>query len=163
MAIKIYDDPYFDDYTESKNFHRILFKPGFSVQARELTQMQTLLQAQIDRHGQYSFKNGSRVVNGKLSVDTELDYVKVEDNWNDGSQALDTSSYLSQFVGRTITGATSGVTATVVDHVVKGGTAPNGNTIENTLYIQYTNTGSNNTTKVFAAGEILNATNSNSD
>ena len=165
MAIKVYgpnQNPHFDDYVESKNFHRILFKPGFSVQARELTQMQTLLQAQIDRHGQYNFKNGSRVVNGKLSIDTELDYVKVEDTWNDGSSAFDTSTYLSQFVGTTITGATSGVTATVVDHVIKGGTAPNGNTIENTLYIQYTNTGSNNTTKVFAPGEILNATNSNS-
>ena len=160
MAIKIYGDPYFDDYVESKNFHRILFKPGFSVQARELTQLQSLLQAQIDRHGQYSFKSGSRVVGGKVSVDTNLDFVKVEDAWNDGSSAFTTSSYLSQFVGRTITGGTSGVTATVVDHVVAGGTAPNGDTIVNTLYIQYTNTGSNNATKVFSAGEILTGTNS---
>tara|TARA_Y100001937_G_scaffold125973_1_gene194061 strand:- start:996 stop:6428 length:5433 start_codon:yes stop_codon:yes gene_type:complete len=161
MTIKIYGDPYFDDFLESKNFHRILFKPGFSVQARELTQLQSLLQAQIDRHGQYSFKDGSRVVNGKVSVDTNIDYVKVEDAFNDGSATLNTSTYLSQFVGRTITGATSGVTATVIDHVVAGGTAPNGDAIVNTLYVQYTNTGSNNTTKVFTAGEILNATNSN--
>ena len=160
MAIKIYGDPYFDDYTESKNFHRILFKPGFSVQARELTQLQSLLQAQIDRHGQYSFKSGSRVVGGKVSVDTNLDFVKVEDAWNDGSSGFTTSSYLAQFVGRTITGGTSGVTATVVDHVVAGGTAPNGDTIVNTLYIQYTNTGSNNATKVFSAGEVLTGTNS---
>jgi hypothetical protein len=30
--------PYYDDFTESKKFHRILFRPGFAVQARELTQ-----------------------------------------------------------------------------------------------------------------------------
>ena len=36
-------DPYYDDYNEEKNFHQILFRPGLAVQARELTQMQTLL------------------------------------------------------------------------------------------------------------------------
>ena len=163
MAIKIYGDPYFDDFAESKNFHRILFKPGFSVQARELTQIQSLLQAQIDRHGQYSFKDGSRVVKGKLSVDTELDFVKVEDEFSltGDSQKRETSSYLSQFVGRTITESDTGVTATVVDAVVKGGTAPNGDAIENTLYIQYTGSGTAKTNKTFSAGKILTATNSN--
>ena len=162
MAIKIYDDPYFDDYAESKNFHRILFKPGFSVQARELTQMQSLLQAQIDRHGQYSFKDGSRVVKGKLSVDTELDFVKVEDEFSisGDTDKRTASSYLSQFVGRTITESETGVTATVVDSVVKGGTAPNGDSIVNTLYVQYTNSGTNKTSKTFSAGKILTATNS---
>ena len=162
MAIKIYDDPYFDDYAESKNFHRILFKPGFSVQARELTQMQSLLQAQIDRHGQYSFKDGSRVVKGKLSVDTELDFVKVEDEFSisGDTNKRTASSYLSQFVGRTITESDTGVTATVVDSVVKGGTAPNGDSIVNTLYVQYTNSGTNKTSKTFTAGKILTATNS---
>ena len=52
--------PYYDDFDETKNYQRILFRPGRSVQARELTQMQTALQAQIDRHGQYAFKDGSR-------------------------------------------------------------------------------------------------------
>ena len=47
--------PYFDDFDESKNYHRVLFRPGFAVQARELTQLQTSLQSQIDKHGQYSF------------------------------------------------------------------------------------------------------------
>ena len=60
--------PYHDDYTESDNYHRVLFRPGFAVQARELTQLQTALQAQIDRHGQYSFNDGSRVVGGKVSL-----------------------------------------------------------------------------------------------
>ena len=75
--IKTYNGtPYFDDYfrdyngetVETKNYHRILFRPGYAVQARELTQLQTMLQAQIDRHGQYAFKDGSRVVNGEVSL-----------------------------------------------------------------------------------------------
>ena len=55
-----------DNVTETKNYHRVLFKPGVSVQARELTEMQTNLQRQIDYHGQYSFTDGSRVVDGQV-------------------------------------------------------------------------------------------------
>ena len=40
-------DPYYDDFNESKNFHRILFRPGLAVQARELTQIQSILQHAI--------------------------------------------------------------------------------------------------------------------
>ena len=46
MALNFNTDPYYDDYNEDKNFHRILFKPGVAVQARELTQLQTILQNQ---------------------------------------------------------------------------------------------------------------------
>ena len=44
-------EPYNDDYNEDKKFYRILYRPSFAVQARELTQMQTILQNQISRHG----------------------------------------------------------------------------------------------------------------
>ena len=78
-SIKTYSvSPYYDDFNEAKNYHRILFRPGYAVQARELTQMQSALQAQIDRHGQYAFKDGSRVVNGELSLNVEYDYIKIE-------------------------------------------------------------------------------------
>ena len=43
--------PYYDDFDETKNFHRILFRPGYAVQARELTQIQTIMQNQIERFG----------------------------------------------------------------------------------------------------------------
>ena len=39
--------PYYDDFDSTKNFYKILFRPGFSVQARELSQLQTILQKQI--------------------------------------------------------------------------------------------------------------------
>lgn len=60
------DFPYYDDYDEDKNFHRILFRPGYAVQARELTQAQTISQNQIERFGQHIFKEGSRVLGGEV-------------------------------------------------------------------------------------------------
>ena len=48
--------PYFDDFDKSKGFLKVLFKPGFPVQARELTTLQTLLQDQIDTFGQGVYK-----------------------------------------------------------------------------------------------------------
>ena len=49
MTVNFNVEPYFDDYDESKGYHRIPFKPGVAVQARELTQLQTILQKQIER------------------------------------------------------------------------------------------------------------------
>ena len=48
--------PYFDDFDETKNFHRVMFRPSVAVQARELTQLQTILQNQIERFGDNIFK-----------------------------------------------------------------------------------------------------------
>ena len=58
-------DPYYDDYDEDKKFLRVLFKPGFAVQARELTQAQTILQKQVERFGSSAYKNGSAVVDAE--------------------------------------------------------------------------------------------------
>ena len=74
--------PYYDDFDETKNYQRILFKPGVSVQARELTQMQTALQAQIDRHGRYTFKDGSRVVDGKDSLAVSYTHLTLPTNYS---------------------------------------------------------------------------------
>ena len=54
MAIKtnLNIAPYFDDYDISKKYYRVLFKPGRAVQARELTQLQTTLQNQIEQFGE---------------------------------------------------------------------------------------------------------------
>ena len=40
--------PYYDDFDETDQFHKILFRPGLAVQARELTQLQSILQNQIE-------------------------------------------------------------------------------------------------------------------
>ena len=61
LTTNFFIDPYYDDFNENKNFHRILFRPGQAVQARELTQLQTMLQNQIDRFAEHVFKEGSIV------------------------------------------------------------------------------------------------------
>ena len=45
--------PYFDDFDAANDFHRVLFKPGFPVQARELTTLQSILQNQVEQFGQH--------------------------------------------------------------------------------------------------------------
>lgn len=56
--------PYFDDYSEKSKYYQILFRPGRAVQARELTQLQTVLQKQIERLGTHLFQQGAKVLPG---------------------------------------------------------------------------------------------------
>ena len=60
--------PYYDDFDETDNFNKTLFRPGFAVQARELTQLQSVLQNQIEKHGSHIFKEGAMVIPGKLLI-----------------------------------------------------------------------------------------------
>jgi len=69
-------DPYYDDFSEDKKFLRIMFRPGYGVQARELTQLQTILQNQIERLGSHVFDEGSIVLGGKVTVNS-LKYARV--------------------------------------------------------------------------------------
>lgn len=87
--------PYFDDFNEQKGFHKILFKPGFSVQARELNQLQTILQDQISKFGSHVFKNGSMVIPGAPKLDINAKYVILEDNNTD-------PAILTKLVGKTL-------------------------------------------------------------
>ena len=139
-------DPYYDDYNEEKNFHQILFRPGLAVQARELTQMQTLLQRQTSRFGNHVFTEGTIIHGGAKTFNTNIPFVKITDKDNGNNTIV-----MSTLVGKTITGATTGVTGEIIDVLTGAQTAAN----TNTLYIKYTGSGSNNTTKTFSAGEVL--------
>ena len=70
-------NPYYDDYDEDKSYLRVLFRPGYAVQGRELTQLQTILQKQVSRFGDHMFKDGSPVLGGELTLDTEVSYLKL--------------------------------------------------------------------------------------
>jgi len=70
-------NPYYDDYDEDKKFLRMLFKPGYAVQARELTQLQTILQKQVQRFGNSVYKNGS-VVTGGQTFFQNVTYLKLD-------------------------------------------------------------------------------------
>ena len=88
-------DPYYDDYDESKNFHRILYRPGFAVQARELTQQQTIMQNQIHRFGNHMFKDGSEVT-GTSEVLDQVGVFRIKSSY--GGTALTASNFDNQFV-----------------------------------------------------------------
>lgn len=70
-------EPYFDDFDEAKKFLKVLFRPGYAVQTRELNQAQTILSDQISKFGQHIFKEGSVVIPGELSI-LRKPYIKVD-------------------------------------------------------------------------------------
>ena len=68
MAYNFNTSPYYDDYNVDDRFLKILFNPGRAVQARELTQIQSILQNQMSASANHIWKNGSPVVGGQVSV-----------------------------------------------------------------------------------------------
>ena len=98
--------PYFDDYNEDKGYYKILFRPSVAIQARELNQMQSMLQKQIERFGSHIFREGSIVVGGAFDLELDMAYVKA-------SAVTPAPSRLQEFVGKSVTGLTSGIQAFV--------------------------------------------------
>ena len=140
--------PYYDDFDESKNFHRILFRPGLAVQARELTQLQSILQNQIDRFASHIFKEGSIVSGCEIHLDREIYYIKLRDN-NVSGEAVQ----LEQYLGKTITGSNQKVKALVVDY----GVGAEANTPNfKTLFVKYMS-GNTSGTNYFANAEMITA------
>ena len=69
--------PYYDDFDKEDKFYKVLFKPGFPVQARELTTLQSSLQNQIESFGSHIFKDGSMVIPGNINFDQQY-HQKIE-------------------------------------------------------------------------------------
>ena len=137
--------PYYDDFESDNNFYKVLFKPGFPVQARELTNLQSILQNQIEDFGSHMFKEGSIVIPGAPTFDDEFDSVKL----NATQFGIDISLYTDQLIGKVVEGSVSGVTA-VVDFVA----LPDSNNVQDlTIYVKY-NTGTLSRT-AFIDGESL--------
>ena len=139
--------PYFDDFDKNKNFYRVLFKPGSPVQARELSTLQSILQNQIEQFGTHFFKEGSKVIPGNLSYDNNFTCVQIEDAF----LGIPVSLYTNQLVGLRITGARSGVTATI-KKILSKEDSDRGNL---TFYIKYEKSGDDFTTETFEDGESL--------
>jgi hypothetical protein len=142
--------PYFDDYNETKNYHRVLFRPSVAVQARELTQLQTIFQNQIERFGNWAFRNGDIVSGCNISDIPSLAYVRVTDFASNGSanvSPLDVRDYTNAVA----TSVTSGLKAKIV-YANVGFTTNYPET--NILYLRYINSGSGGET-VFSNSELL--------
>jgi hypothetical protein len=140
-------EPYNDDFNENNKFYRILFRPSFAVQARELTQLQTILQNQIARTGNHLFKQGAMVIPGEINLDTKYNYVKLQTYY--GSDVIET--YIDNFAGRDVKG-TNGAEATVLKVVHEEGSD------ETTLYVRYKKSSDDTVTKTFANNEIITTT-----
>jgi len=109
--------PYYDDYTESKNFHRILFRPSNAIQARELTQLQSILQNQVERFGNHIFDEGALVMGGTITVNTLYDAVKVNAANPNGAGTATAETYRTASHDKYFQGQTSGVVAKVINSV----------------------------------------------
>ena len=97
---------YKDDFADSDNYHRILFNSGRAVQARELTQSQTITQEEIARLGRHVFKDGAAVNPGGPTIDNSYEFVKLSSTITDDQ--------VTSLVGLEFTGATSSIKARVI-------------------------------------------------
>jgi len=131
--------PYFDDFADSKKFHRVMYRPAFAVQARELTTQQSITQNQIEKLGDHMFKHGAMVIPGEISVDFSYQSVKL----TSFTGTLDNLQFA------TVTGGTSGVSAQVVNITATDGTDPD------TLFVKYKDSGTDNASHYFVDGETL--------
>ena len=139
--------PYFEDFDPNKKFHKVLFKPGVPLQARELTTLQSILQDQIEKMGSSIYKEGAMVVPGHISFDLLYKSVLIEDEYF----GLPSSQLVEFIVGKTITGQSSGVRAKVVNAI----TAEQSEKGYTTLFIKYIGASNNNTSSTFEDDEIL--------
>ena len=136
---------YKDDYRDSDYYYRILFNSGRALQARELTQMQTIIQSEISRIGRHLFKEGAAVNPGGVTVNNAYEFIKLDTTTN----ALPATP--SNLVGVTLT-TDGGISVEVLEVVEASGSDPA------TLYVSYSDTssGTSGTTPVRAgAGENL--------
>ena len=142
--------PYFDDFNASNDYYKVLFKPAYPVQARELNNLQSILQNQIEKFGQHFFKEGSKVVPGTTSYNNQYHSIQLDPSF----LGVSLSNYLGQLVGAKLTGVTSGVTAiaaqcTLAKHSETGNPA---------LYLNYVGSDStNNSGGQFLDGESISA------
>jgi len=133
---------YRDDFSDSAGYHRILFNSGKMLQARELIQLQTILQRQITRLSSSLLKEGAATEASSFNIDNAYEFVKLD--------ATSTSTVAT--VGDILTGATSGVKAKVLEVIAAENSDPA------TLYVTYVTTSAQplgSSTVRFSPGESI--------
>ena len=136
-------NPYYDDFDAENNYYRVLFKPGFPVQARELTTSQSILQNQIEKFARHTFKDGSVVIPGGVSYDFDYQSIQIESTF----LGLNVGDYITSFIGKEIRGQQTGLEAKIVNVLLSSQTS-SGNI---TLFIKYTSGTSSNDGKFLRA------------
>jgi hypothetical protein len=149
--------PYYDDFDAKKNFYKVLFRPGYSIQTRELTSLQSILQNQIESYGKFQFKQGDLVVPGEVGLNNRLDYVKLssvsEVAVNVDGNIVFKKYDIKNLVGQQIQGVTSGVIANVLAAEYSSATE------SDTLFVKYTTSGNSSDETTFRQGETLDIIN----
>ena len=125
--------PYYDDFDKDKNFYRVLYRPGYPIQARELTTMQSILQNQVENVGSHLFKDGAMVIPGQVGYDLNVQAIMLQESF----LGANVEDYRAQLNDKIITGLTSGVKAKVLYSV--SSTESDKGYI--TLYIKYIQSG----------------------
>jgi len=145
--------PYYDDFDKAKNYYRALFKPGFPVQARELTGLQSILQNQIESFGSHIFKDGSMVIPGGITYDSTYFSCKV----NADHLGIDVSIYLDALIsnndgtGTKIKGQNSLITARIVNYILP----PTEGVDDIVIFVKYVEADKDNVSQAFPDDEIL--------
>lgn len=145
--------PYFDDFDPAKKYYRILFRPSTAVQARELTQVQSIVQNQIETFASKTYNDGSRLDGCNPTVIPNLQFVRVVDNFTSNANAF-VSDITSDYL---LVGATSNVRAVAI--VSKNGLLVN-YPDTNRFYVKYISTGVNGNT-TFSNNEVIRIYNAN--
>ena len=145
--------PYYDDFDKADNFYKVLFKPGFPVQARELTTLQSILQNQVESFGSHIFKEGSMVIPGGVTYDSTYFSVKV----NPDHLGVDVSIYLDALInnnngkGTKVVGQNSQIVGTIKNYILP----PNEGVDDITIFVKYNESGTNSISEMFPHEEIL--------
>ncbi len=133
--------PYNDDWDVKKNFYRVMYKPGFPIQTRELNQAQSISQNQIESLANSIMKDGDNVVPGEFSLALPTSYVRVS--------TITNGSDPEEYVGFNLMGVTSGVRARVLRAY------PSTEDDDITFYVEYEDSGNTNEYKTFLEQETL--------
>ena len=140
--------PYFDDFDSQNNYHKVLFKPAYPVQVRELNNIQSILQNQIEQLGTHFFKEGSKVIPGQTTLIKQYYGIQIEPEYLN----IPVSIYLDKLIGKKIIGKTSGITARVLKYI----TNINSDRDTFTIYINYIEPSTTDSkTKEFFDNEVL--------
>lgn len=123
--------PYYDDFDANNNFYRVLYRPSNPVQVREMNQTQSIMQDQIEKFGRNIFKDGSVVDGCSFVYDNNYYYVKIKDQYSNGTNITSLSSFVD-LVGYNSAGLKSLIVNT------EDGLESNDPDL-NTLYVKYLN------------------------
>ncbi len=145
LTSNTFTSTYKDDFRDSDHYHKILFNSGVALQARELTQVQTILQTQIARLGNNLFKEGAVIKPGGANLQPRYEFIKLDPSTDFSNNA--------SWIGATFQGDESTIQVKVLQYIAAEGADPG------TVYVQYLNTGTAGGTETIRVtpGETLNS------